>query len=193
MDGEFTQPPVGSGGGGGTGDVSGPASSTDNAVVRFDGVGGKTLQNSLVTISDSGSIALPALQTVDGRDVSVDGATLDGLVTTVASKADAVLAINNQTGTTYTAVLADAGKLITLSNASAITFTLPANSSVAYPVGTVIQLVQLGAGQVTVAITTDTLNKPAAFVTKLREQWSQATATKITSTSWVLSGDLAFV
>lgn len=63
------------------GDVNGPASATDNAVTRFDGTTGKLLQNSLVTISDPGSIALPVLQTVDGRDVSVDGAYLDQLVT----------------------------------------------------------------------------------------------------------------
>lgn len=43
--------------GGGTGNVSGPASSTDNAVARFDGAGGKTLQNSVVTVSDAGAVA----------------------------------------------------------------------------------------------------------------------------------------
>ncbi len=61
--------------GGGAGDVVGPASSTDNAVARFNGVGGKLLQNSGVTIDDSGNIATPG--TVDGRDVSADGAALD--------------------------------------------------------------------------------------------------------------------
>lgn len=65
------------GGGGGGGDVNGPASSTDNAVARFNGLTGKLLQNSLVTITDLGSIALPAGQTVDGRDVSADGILLD--------------------------------------------------------------------------------------------------------------------
>ena len=90
---------------------------------------------------------------------------------------------------TYTGVIGDAGKLITLSNASAITFTIPANASVAYPVGTVINLVQLGAGQVTVAITSDTLNSPDSR-TKLKGQYSLASVIKITSTSWVLSGDI---
>lgn len=45
-----------SGGGGGSGDVTGPASSTDNAIARFDGTGGKTLQNSGATIDDSGNL-----------------------------------------------------------------------------------------------------------------------------------------
>jgi hypothetical protein len=59
--------------GGGGGGIAGPGSSTDNAVTRWDGTAGAAVQNSLVTISDTGSISLPALQTVDGRDVSVDG------------------------------------------------------------------------------------------------------------------------
>jgi hypothetical protein len=56
--------------------------------------------------------------------------------------------INAQTGTTYTLVRADAEKLITLSNAAAITLTVPTNSSVAFSLGTVVTLAQLGAGQV---------------------------------------------
>lgn len=64
----------------GTGDVDGPLSATDNALARWDGTTGKLLQNSLITLSDTGSITLPAAQTVDGRDVSADGATLDSHV-----------------------------------------------------------------------------------------------------------------
>ena len=59
--------------------------------------------------------------------------------------------INAQTGTTYTFVLADQGKYITASNASAITVSIPTNASVAFPVGTSIDLIQIGAGQVTVS------------------------------------------
>lgn len=67
--------------GGGSGDVVGPASSTDNEIVRFDSTTGKLIQSSAtpVTISDAGSISLPGSQTVDGRDVSVDGTKLDGI------------------------------------------------------------------------------------------------------------------
>lgn len=62
-------------GGGGSGDVVGPSSATDNAVVRFNTTTGKLLQDSAVTIDDSGNIATAG--TVDGRDVSDDGAALD--------------------------------------------------------------------------------------------------------------------
>lgn len=72
-----------------TGNVTGPGSSTDNAVARFDGTGGATLQNSLVIISDTGAItgvaSIAVSGNVDGRDVSTDGATLDAHVASVAN------------------------------------------------------------------------------------------------------------
>ena len=72
-----------------TGNVAGPGASTDNAVARFDGTGGATLQNSVVLISDSGAItgvaSIAVSGTVDGRDVSADGAALDSHVASVAN------------------------------------------------------------------------------------------------------------
>ena len=97
--------------------------------------------------------------------------------------------LNNQTGTSYTLVLSDKGKVVTLSNASAITLTIPANASVAFPIGTQIPFVQIGAGQVTVAITTDTLSSVGG-ATKLTGQYSAGTLIKLTSTIWVLVGDI---
>lgn len=115
----------------------------------------------------------------DGTAVT-DAATINNINT---------VPINNQTGTSYTLVLGDAGANVTLSNASAIALTIPANASVAFPIGTQILITQLGAGQVTVGITTDTLN--ARVGKKLVGQYSEATLTKKTSTMWVLSGDLS--
>jgi len=56
-------------------DVTGPENSTDNAVVRFDGTGGKQIQDSTVTIDDAGNLSVPG--TVNGRDISADGTNLD--------------------------------------------------------------------------------------------------------------------
>ena len=99
-------------------------------------------------------------------------------------------AINAQTGTSYTTVLTDASKLVTLSNASAITITIPPNSSVAYPVGTKIDMAQIGAGQVTVAAGSGvTVN--ATPTLKLRAQYSAATCIKTATDTWLLVGDLA--
>lgn len=64
-------------------DVAGPASSTNNAVAKFSGTGGKTLANSGVTIDASNNLTVPGniivSGTVDGRDIAADGATLDNL------------------------------------------------------------------------------------------------------------------
>lgn len=111
----------------------------------------------------------------------------------VALKADKGFVIRAHTGTSDTCVLADAGKLITSDNGSGVTQTIPANASVAYDVGTVIDFLQLGAGQVSLVLTSDTLRVPAGFVAKIRGQYCTARATKIAATTWVLSGDLAFV
>lgn len=61
----------------GSGDVFGPASSSDHAVARYDGITGKVLLDSAVTVDDAGNIATAG--TVDGRDVSTDGSKLDGI------------------------------------------------------------------------------------------------------------------
>lgn len=121
-----------------------------------------------------------------GPTGATGGAGATGATGATGSNADPI-SINAQTGTTYTHVIGDSGKLITLSNASAITFTIDSNANVATPVGTVMELMQLGAGQVTVAITSDTLRAtPGA---KLRAQYSGATLMKIATTTWALFGD----
>jgi hypothetical protein len=100
-----------------------------------------------------------------------------------------VLLQNAQTGTSYTLVLADASnKLVELSNTSAITVTVPLNSSVAYPVGSQIMLLQTNTGQVTVAGAGGvTVNSNPGL--KLRAQWSSATLIKRAENTWVLVGD----
>jgi hypothetical protein len=100
-----------------------------------------------------------------------------------------VLLQNQQTGTTYTLVLADASnKIVELSNTSAITVTVPLNSSVAYPVGSQIMLLQTNTGQVTVAGAGGvTVNSNPGL--KLRAQWSSATLIKRATDTWVLVGD----
>ena len=65
------------------GDVVGPALATDNALVRYDGTTGRLIQDGLATLDDSGNLSLPG--TVDGRDVSADGTTLDNHVGSTAN------------------------------------------------------------------------------------------------------------
>jgi len=101
------------------------------------------------------------------------------------------LTLNAQTGTTYTLVLADAHKMVTLSNASAITATIPPNSSVAFDVGDQVNLMQLGAGQVTVAAGAGVTLRSAGSLVKTSAQYAVATALKIATDEWVLIGNLA--
>jgi len=80
--------------------------------------------------------------------------------------------------------------LIELNSASAITLTIPANSTTAYPVGTSIDILQTGAGQVTVAGASGvTVNATPGL--KLRTQWSSATLFKRATDTWVVMGDLS--
>ncbi|MCK9597724.1 MAG: hypothetical protein M0R06_01710 [Sphaerochaeta sp.] len=99
--------------------------------------------------------------------------------------------LKNEVGTTYAFVAGDEGKVITFENDAAITATIPANSSVAFPVGTEIELVQKGAGAVTVAITDDTLNVISTKTRVTAGAWGVAKLRKIAATIWVISGDLA--
>lgn len=88
-----------------------------------------------------------SLQTRLGSLITAIGADIKSLSTDVTAALAAP--INAQTGTSYTLVLADAKKWVTMSNASASTLTVPPNSSVAFPIGTQIEGSQQGAGQVT--------------------------------------------
>jgi hypothetical protein len=106
------------------------------------------------------------------------------------------LTINAQTGTTYTFVLTDNGKFITASNASAQTYSIPTNASVAFPVGTQINLIQIGAGQVTVSATTPgttTVLSNAATPAgpKCRNQYASLTCVKVATDTWYVIGDIA--
>lgn len=99
----------------------------------------------------------------------------------------------NSQSADYTLVLADAGKHILhpAADISARTFTIPANSSVAFPVGTSVTFInENGAGTVTIAITTDTMRLAGTVASGSRTLAANgiATAVKITSTSWIISG-----
>lgn len=98
----------------------------------------------------------------------------------------------NSQANSYTAVLADSGKHLYRASGSAAaqTWTIPSNASVAYDVGTVLTFVNMSANSVSIAITTDTMNLAGAGTTGTRTlaQYGVATAVKIASTLWIISG-----
>lgn len=92
--------------------------------------------------------------------------------------------VNAQTGTSYTLVLTDAGKQVTMTNAAASTLTIPLNASVAFDVGVRIQVIQLGAGAVTLTpfagVTLTSLSTSFAMA-----QYQVATLIKTATNTWV--------
>lgn len=107
------------------------------------------------------------------------------------SVATAMIAINAQTGTTYTTALTDDGKLITCNNGSAIALTIPPSSSVNYGIGTQINIMQLGAGQVTITAGVGVTLRSGGSKLKTKEQYAVATCCKIDTDTWVVIGNLA--
>jgi hypothetical protein len=98
----------------------------------------------------------------------------------------------NSQSAAYELVLADAGKHIfhPVGDNNARTFTIPANSSVAFPIGTALTFINMAVANVTIAITTDTLTLSPAGTAGSRTLATNGSATcvKITSTQWLISG-----
>lgn len=146
----------------GTGTIGGSTGATDNAVLRADGTGGATAQNSSMTVAD---------------DLSGEVGYIN-------------IPQNSQSGD-YTAVIADRGKHLfhPAADNNPRTFTIPANGSVAYPVGTALTFINK-INTLTIAITSDTLTWSETGGTGSRTLAANgiATAIKITSTEWLISG-----
>jgi hypothetical protein len=113
---------------------------------------------------------------VDGTD-GADGTTLAGIVTV--------------SGTTYTPVLADAGKMLECSNSAGCAVTIPPNGAVALPVGTVLHFAQDAVGQVSfVAGSGVTLKHTAATVLATSGQGAVVSAAKVAINTWRVFGDM---
>ena len=135
-------------------------------------------------------LASPAL-TGTPTAPSAAGYTDSAQIATTAQVFDTVTTVpeNAQTGTTYPLVLGDAGRMVTLNNAAAIALTIPTAAAVAFPVGTRIDILQFGAGQVTVGGSVTIRSSGGKL--KLSGQYSGATLWKRATNEWALIGDIA--
>lgn len=177
------------------------AASTQDAVVIAGRAGGTNSRAVTITPASLGAnrtVTLPDADTtipVATQVLTLSGPTAARTVT-LPDENFSVGFLNipqNSQSAAYTLALTDSGKHILHPSAdtTARTFTIPANSSVAFPVGTAITFVnQNGAGTVTIAITTDTMRLAGAGTTGSRTLAANgvATAIKITSTEWIISG-----
>lgn len=155
--------------------------------------GAETLTNKTVNLTSNtltGTTAQFNTALSDGDFATLAGTetlsnkTLDESNRTVGSP------INAQTGTTYTFVLTDSGKLCTFSNASAITVTVPPNSSVAFPVGSQIDCSQVGAGKTTLAQGSGVTINSKSSNKAIGAQYVGVTLRKTATDTWLLVGEL---
>lgn len=196
--------------------VTGPASATDGYAVLWDGTTGKLVKAAgaapvlttgigvsvqAYSATLAGIVGLSPsdddfLQRKSGawanRTIAQVRTDLQGDGSSAAASGFRGVPQNSQSAA-YTCVLADAGKHILHPSAdtTARVFTIPANSSVAYAIGTAITFVNQNAGGViTIAITTDTMRLAGAGTTGSRTLAANgiATAIKVTSTEWLISG-----
>ncbi len=100
------------------------------------------------------------------------------------------LAQNTQIAS-YTLVLADAGKVVEMNVSAANNLTVPPNSSVAFPIGTVIEIAQMGTGQTTIVAGSGVTIRSPNGKLKLTSQYSSASLRKRATNEWMLIGDIS--
>jgi hypothetical protein len=147
-------------------------------------LGGAAVLSSTLSVANTATMGVITGATISG---AANTLTVDGTVSV------GYLSIpQNSQSAAYTLVLADAGKHIfhPVADNNARTFTIPANSSVAFPIGTAITFINMAVANVTIAITTDTLTLSPAGTSGSRTLATNGSATciKITSTEWLISG-----
>jgi hypothetical protein len=133
---------------------------------------------------------VPSLPTVGGSS-GTWGDELNAWLL-VAHKADGTLKdlTANLRTASYTLVLTDAGLVVEMNVAGANTLTIPPNSSVPFPIGTVIEILQYGAGQTTIAPGSGVSVVSPDNARKLRAQYSSVSLRKRATDTWVMVGDL---
>lgn len=163
----------------GAGNVTGQSSSVDGEVALFSGTGGKTIKRATGT-----GYAKLASGVLSAQSAPIPTADINAART-----------INAQSGTTYTFVLTDGASqgghpLVTGTNASAQTYTVPPNSSVAYPIGDQVDVCQLGAGKLTISPGSGvTLNSLGANLS-IGGQYVCVSLVKTATNTWIVIGNL---
>jgi hypothetical protein len=169
---------------------------------RFQLINPSTTSGTVSTISFGSTGLTPATATSGAVTVSGTLAAANGGTGTSGTTANLTVDGTDAVGfrnipissksAAYTTVLADSGKVIfhPSTDANARTFKIDSNANVAYPLGTAITFINMTSQVVTIAIETDTMYLSSAGTTGSRSlaQYGSATAIKMTSTTWLISG-----
>jgi hypothetical protein len=177
------------------GDVATPSDATaDGGGITLKGATDKTFN--WVDATDSWTSS-EHINLASGKDLKVNGtavisSTAGGFIFTDGTQTlegvPSRTPIIQKTASYTLSSLTERDDLIEMGSSSAITLTIPADSSVNFPVGTSIDILQTGTGQVTIAGSGFTPNATPGL--KLRTQWSSCTLFKRAANTWVVYGDL---
>lgn len=99
--------------------------------------------------------------------------------------------INTQTGTAYTLALSDAGIIVRMDNAAGNVVTVPLNATVAFDVGAIISVTQVGAGATDIAAEVGVTIQSVGGNLGISAQYGVVTLVKVATDTWMLYGDLA--
>lgn len=158
---------------------------TGAVTINLNGLGAKAITKSGATALSSGDIASGAVVSItyDGTQFQMapdSSAAVDALKDVAA----------NSQSTSYTLALTDRGKSIDFTGAAGQTITVPANGTVAFPVGAVVTITNTTTNNLLISINTDTLRQAgtANVGTRTLGQYGVATLRKVASTTWIIGG-----
>ena len=174
-----------------TADTAKPVSTAQSAAIataKSEAIADATAQVTAVIASAPG-----ALDTLDELAAALgDDANFASSVTTsLGLKVDSLTPISQRSASYTLTSLTERDDLIEMGSGSAVTLSIPTDATLDFPIGTSIDILQTGAGQVTIAaVTPGTTTVNATPGLKLRTQWSSATLLKRAANTWVVFGDL---
>ena len=173
-----------------TADTSKPVSTAQSSAIataKAEAIADATSQvNALLTGAPAALNTLDELAAALGDDANFAAS----VTTSLGLKVDSLTPISQKTASYTLSSLTERDDLIEMGSGSALTLTIPTDATLDFPIGTSIDILQTGAGQVTVAPVSGTVTVNATPGLKLRTTWSSATLFKRAANTWVVFGDL---
>ena len=163
------------------------AQSTAIATAKAEAIADATAQvNALLTGAPAALNTLDELAAALGDDANFAAS----VTTSLGLKVDSLTPISQKTASYTLSSLTERDDLIEMGSGSALTLTIPTDATLDFPIGTSIDILQTGAGQVTIAPVSGTVTVNATPGLKLRTTWSSCTLFKRAANTWVVYGDL---